>query len=228
MRNDDAGASLDDVAGDDDERCCFDDWVGSWEERLLTKEVAKPVTAALLEALTATGLQDRSVLDLGCGAGDLAVASVGRGAASARGYDLSTRAIAAARALAADRHVGDRTAFEVGDAAELDLPSADVVVLNRVFCCYPGVEALLERSLAATGSTYAFTIPRSRGLMGTFVRMQFIFENALYRLRPKRYAGFRVFVHDVDAIEARVRAAGFRRLRREPVRLTWELAVYGR
>jgi hypothetical protein len=37
-----------------------------------------------------------------------------------------------------------------------------------------------------------------------------------------------VFVHDIRAIDARVRAAGFRPLRREHRRFAWDLAVYAR
>ena len=216
------------MATDDGERCCFDDWVPGWQAQLRTKEVARRVSAALLEAVTETGLEGRSVLDLGCGVGDLSVASVGRGAASARGYDLSKAAIAAARALASERGVADRTAFEVGDAARTELPPADVVVLNRVFCCYPNVDALLLRSVAAARSVYAFTIPRSRGLAGVFGRISIAFGNAYYRLRAKKYGGFRAYVHDVDAIDARVRAAGFSPVRRSRIRFTWELAIYAR
>jgi magnesium-protoporphyrin O-methyltransferase len=141
---------------------------------------------------------------------------------------LSTASIEAARALAAERGVGDRTAFEVGDGARVELAPADVVVLNRVFCCYPDVRALLERSLAAAGSVYAFTIPRSRGLAGWFSRLQTRCSNAWYRLRSSKFGGFRVFVHDVGPIEERVRAAGFRPVRREHRRMTWDLAVYVR
>jgi hypothetical protein len=48
------------------------------------------------------------------------------------------------------------------------------------------------------------------------------------RRRPKAYGGFQAYVHDVGAVDARVRSAGFRRIRREHRRLVWELAVYAR
>ncbi len=213
---------------DEDEHCCFDDWVERWSEEARRRPTAAKVTVSLLDALERAGLRERSVLDLGCGIGDLAIETVRHGAASARGFDLSPKAIEEARRLAAERGVGDRTTFEVGDAAELDLPSADVVVLNRVFCCYPDVNALLERSLAAAGSVYGFTIPRSNGLVGAFGRTMVAVSNAWFRLRRTKYAGFRTFVHDVDRIDTRVRAAGFVPVRRETKRFVWDLAVYAR
>jgi len=213
---------------DGDERCCFDDWVDDWTKQARKNGVARSITASLLTGLEAAGLDRRTVLDLGCGIGDLAIEAVGRGATSARGYDLSVKAIDEARRLAEERGVDDRTRFEVGDAAATDLPMADIVVLNRVFCCYPDVQALLERSLAAAGSVYAFTIPRSKGIVGTWERARSAIWNVWYRMRPSRFGGFQTYVHDIDLIDARARAIGFVPVRRETRRVVWDLAVYAR
>jgi len=212
----------------DPERCCFDDWVDHWAARSRKKRTVAGVTATLLAALSEAGLDDRTVLDLGCGIGDLSIEAVRAGAASARGYDLSPKAVEAARALAEARGVGDLATFEIGDGARADLPSADVVVLNRVFCCYPDVENLLARSLAAAGSVYAFTIPRSTGLAGRIARVQTRLANRWYRMRSSKFGGFRVYVHDIGRIDARVRAEGFEPLRREHRRVAWDLAIYAR
>jgi len=210
------------------ERCCFDDWVDDWVQHARKKGVARELTGSLLDALDGVGLGGRTMLDLGCGIGDLAIGALDRGAASARGYDLSSKAISAARMLADERGVADRISFDVGDAATTDLPPADVVALNRVFCCYPDVRSLLDRSLAAAGSVYAFTIPSSNGLIGRFERIQAAIANVWYRLRRRTFGDFRVYIHDVDAIDERVRAEGFRLLRWERRRVVWHLAVYER
>jgi magnesium-protoporphyrin O-methyltransferase len=210
------------------ESCCFDDWVGHWEKQTRRRATVAGVTAPLLEALTEAGLAGRTVLDVGCGIGDLAIEAVGRGASSAVGFDLSREAVARAERLAVERGVADRTRFEVGDGSKVELPRADVVVLNRVYCCYPDIDGLLESTLEAAGSVYAFTTPPSSGLAGAIVRVQGSFANLWYRLRDRKFRGFRVFVHDVGRIDERVRAAGFRPLRTERRRLVWHLAVYAR
>jgi magnesium-protoporphyrin O-methyltransferase len=210
------------------ESCCFDDWVDNWASRARKKRVVAKVTAPLFAALVEAGLRDRTVLDLGCGIGDLSIEAVAAGAAGANGFDLSAKAIDAARDLARARGVADRTAFEVGDGSKVDLPSSDVVVLNRVFCCYPDVDGLLERSLAAARHVYAFTIPRSTGFAGAVARAQTRLANVWYRLRASKFGGFRVYVHDIRRIDARVRAAGFEPIRREHRRIAWDLAVYAR
>lgn len=210
------------------ERCCFDDWVDSWDRKALKNPTVSGVTEALVDALERAGLGDRTVLDVGCGIGDLAIEAVVRGASSARGYDLSAKAIDHARELASRRGVADRTTFEVGDGATFELPPADVVVLNRVVCCYPNADGLLERTLRAAGSVFAMTAPISDGVTGTMNRAVNRFWNGWYALRARKFGDFRTFVHDMDEIDRRVRSAGFRPSTREHRRLVWDLAVYAR
>jgi SAM-dependent methyltransferase len=214
----------------DDERgdCCFDDWVDHWSKRAKRKRTVAGITASMLAALDEAGVRDRSVLDVGCGIGDLAIETVRRGASRAFGFELSPKAVGEARRLAARRGVADRTSFEVGDGSKALLPNADIVVLNRVFCCYPDVDRLLERSLSAAGTVYAFTAPPSAGLTGAIMRWEIRFANFWYRMRDQKFHGFRVFIHDIDQIDARVRAAGFRPVRSERRRVVWHLGVYVR
>jgi magnesium-protoporphyrin O-methyltransferase len=210
------------------EPCCFDDWVDGWSRRAAKGRPVARVTERLLDALEQAGLAERTLLDLGCGIGDLAVEAVRRGAAGATGFDLSAKAVAAARRLASQRGVGDRTAFDVGDGAKVALPRADVVVLNRTFCCYPDVDGLLDRSLSAAGAVYAFTIPRSTGLAGAIARVQTRLGNWWYRMRASKFGDFRVFVHDIRRIDERVRARGFEPVQRGHSGIAWDLAVYAR
>lgn len=210
------------------ERCCFDDWVDHWDRQTRKSDTVAGVTAPLVDALEQAGLADRTLLDVGCGIGDLAIEAVVRGASSARGFDLSGKAIDRARELASRRGVDDRTRFEVGDGATFELPPADVVVLNRVVCCYPNADGLLERTLRAAGNVFAMTAPVSGGATGSFNRAVNRFWNAWYSLRKKKFGDFRTFVHDLDEIDDRVRRAGFRRVAHERRRVVWDLAVYAR
>lgn len=210
------------------ERCCFDDWVDHWDRKTRKSPTAAGVTAQLVDALEQAGLADRTVLDVGCGIGDLAVETVVRGASSATGFDLSPKAIDHARELAARRGVADRTTFDVGDGSTFELPPADVVVLNRVVCCYPDADGLLHRTLTAAGSVFAMTAPVSDGFTGTMNRMMTRCSNGWYAMRKKKFGDFRTFVHDLGAIEERVRAAGFRPVTGEHRRVVWNLAVYAR
>lgn len=213
-----------DGVGEHDERCCFGEWAAADARRARSGKRVRGISRDLVEALDRVGLKDRTVLDLGCGAGGVAIESVARGAARATGIDLSDVAVREARALSADSGTSDRTSFHIGDASVASLERHDVVLLNRVFCCYPSVDGLLDNSIPAAGSLYAFTVPPSSGWRGVVARALVLTENAWCRVRGSR---FRAFVHDVRRIEDALRSTGFRQAVSKR-RLAWDLRVYVR
>jgi SAM-dependent methyltransferase len=213
---------------DDIQPCCFDEWAASNAKRARTKETAAPITLALLAALRDTGIGGRSVLDVGCGTGDLALATLAHGASSATGFDLGNGAIASARALAEERGLAEQATFSVGDASQVALPGSDVVVLNRVLCCYPSVDALLANTLGVAGSVFAITVPVDRGPVGLYNRVLCRLGNRWYAFRDTKFRGFRAYIHRVDAIDERIVGAGFRQRVGQRRRLVWDLRVYER
>ena len=207
--------------------CCFDGWASHNAERARKQETAAPITRHLLAALEAQGLEDKTVLDLGCGSGDLALAALARGATSADGIDLGAGAIEEARSLAEERGLADRVTFAVGNGAVEPLPRHDVVALNRVLCCYPSVDQLLANSLGAASEVYAYTAPIHTGPIGVFNRISIAVGNVWYRLRDRKFQGFRAFVHNLDAVDRRIAEAGFRKAHGAHRRV-WQLAVFTR
>jgi SAM-dependent methyltransferase len=207
--------------------CCFDEWASHNAERARKRGTAAPITRHLLAALEAQGLEDKTVLDLGCGTGDLALAALARGAARADGIDLGAGAIEDARSLAEERGFADRATFSVGNGAVDPLARHDVVALNRVLCCYPSVDHLLANSLGAAGDVYAYTAPIHTGPIGLFNRISIGVGNAWYRLRDQKFQGFRAFVHDLDAVDRAIVAAGFRKAHGAHRRV-WQVAVFTR
>ena len=208
--------------------CCFDEWAVHSASRARKRGVGAPITGRLLGALQRQGLDHQTVLDVGCGTGDLALASLQRGADRASGIDLGGGAIEQARSLAAERGLADRASFTVGDGAVEPLGRHDVVALNRVLCCYPRVDQLLANSLAATGTVYAYTAPVHTGIMGRFNRVSVAISNRWFRLRKRKFRGFQAFVHDLDAVDRSIEEAGFRRVHLSHERFVWKLAVFSR
>jgi SAM-dependent methyltransferase len=181
-------------------------------------------TKALIDGLEATGFRGRSVLELGCGTGYLSTELVFRGAARVTGIDLSEKSVGLARQRAESAGAAERATFVVGDAATKQHEPHDVVVLDKVFCCYPDYSVLIDNSLPAARSVYAFSLPASNGIRGLVSRSVIGIENAWRRLRGDP---FRAYVHDMNRIDALVRAAGFRRV--GPSRkLLWAIFVFTR
>jgi predicted RNA methylase len=182
------------------------------------------VSRTLLDLVTEAGLTDRSVLELGSGTGQLSAALLRAGASRVTGVDLSPRSVEAARKRVAQEGLAERASFLTGDAAATDLPPHDVVVLDKVFCCYPDAERLLGSSMRAAQTVYAFVLPASDGFRGAIARVAVRFLNAGRALRRVK---FRVFVHDVPRIDEGLRAFGFLPLRTVR-RWLWHVAVYRR
>jgi SAM-dependent methyltransferase len=213
---------------DEPQNCCFDEWASANAKRARSRETVAGVSRALLSSLEETGLEGRTVLDVGCGAGDLLLATLARGAVAGTGIDLGPGGVENARVLAAERGFADRSTFVVGDGSIASLPGADVVVLNRVVCCYPDVDGLIRNTTAAAGTVYAYTAPVDRGLVGFFNRVQTVAWNRWYALRRRKYGRFRTFVHDLEDVDRRLERAGFVRTKARRVRVVWHVAVFAR
>ena len=165
-----------------------------------------------------------TVLELGCGSGALLVALLKRGASRARGFDLSPGMLAVAVKRAEKADVADRVAFSLGDGAKADVEPADWVVMDRVICCYPDMDALVTKATRAAKARICFTVPTSRGWRGLINRLGWPMENIpLLFGRP----GCRGFVHSLDRIEKHLRDAGFVQHDADHLGL-WHAAVWDR
>src|SRR5262245_29241544 len=90
-----------------------------------TKRPGVKLARLLEKELRAAGLESRTVLELGCGRGELAEELMAAGAARVTGMDLSPDNIAAARLNASEDGLSGRLEFHVGNAATADLAPHD-------------------------------------------------------------------------------------------------------
>lgn len=179
--------------------------------------------ARLLEKeLQRVGVQGRSVLEVGCGRGELSIELLQAGASRVTGMDLSPDNIEVARRISTEDGLSERVEFRVGNAAESDLTPHDVMVHHRVICCYPDPHGFLRNTIAAGRIVQAFSMPRSAGIMGIVVRVALFFENVGHRMKRR---GFRAYIHDEHLVDTTLREAGFR-LHGRSNRLGWFAAVY--
>ena len=182
------------------------------------------VTRRLLDALLDVGPAGHTVLEGGCGPGALLVELLTAGATAGTGIDLSAEAIEFARQRAEDAGVSDRATFVVGDAAAETRPAHDWVVLDKVICCYPHMERLLERTVGAARSLYAIALPVSYGWRGLLAKLALGAEAVVLALLRRPCPAY---VHDIRRIEARLRAAGFDSVRREDTGM-WHIELFAR
>lgn len=181
-----------------------------------------PTTRSLIEAITAEGVEDATLLDIGGGIGAIQLALLGAGVARAQSIDATEAYVEVAKAEADRLGYGDRTSMTPGDFVELapEIEVADVVTLDRVVCCDPDLAGLLGQSAAHARRMVGLVYPRDTW----WNRLAAGVLHALSWLRrdPSRW-----YVHPTRDIDALMRAAGFRRRDIERT-FVWQVALYVR
>jgi hypothetical protein len=157
-----------------------------------------------------------SVLEVGGGIGALQLELLEAGAARATNVELSAGYEDAAAELFGERDVDRR----VGDFVAEETEPHDVVVMHRVVCCYPNVDALVGKGAANARQRLLLTYPRERW----FIRVGLRAVNAFLLLRR---CGFRTYVHSVARIDAAADGHDLR-LERRVTHALWESAAYVR
>jgi len=179
-------------------------------------------TRELIDVVRREGVDGARLLDIGAGVGAVHVALLEAGAASAIDVDASRDYLAAARAEAERRGLGDRIEYRYGDVVELspDLPPADIVTLDSVVCCYRHLEALLAAATRSHPRLLGLTYPRDVWWMRAFMRLY----NLTHAIRrsPARYV-----IHRHAQVERWAADAGYTKLHEGGPRV-WRVIVYRR
>jgi SAM-dependent methyltransferase len=181
-----------------------------------------PTTSWLIEGLREGGVSGLTVLDIGAGVGAVHQALLASGASAAIDIDGSPAFVAAAREEAERQGTADRVQHQIGDFVELapEIEPADIVVLDRVICCYPDMRALVSLSVARARRRYGLVYPRD----SWWNRAGSTLLNGWSRLTRQR---IRAYVHPTAAVDEIVRAAGLRPILQR-TNLFWQVAVYER
>ncbi len=158
----------------------------------------------LLDGIQQAGIEAAELLEIGCGVGYLHQALLQAGARTATGVDLSDRMLVEARQLALKTGLGERTDYLQGDFVALvdTIPQADITIMDKVVCCYPEPERLLNAALDKTRRVLALTYPRDRLPVRLLVAIAAFFLKLFG-------SDFRPFVHDPAAIVHWITSRGF-------------------
>jgi magnesium-protoporphyrin O-methyltransferase len=91
-----------------------------------------------------------TLLDIGGGLGGIQHALLAGGVVQATYVDASSAYMKAAREEAIRREIDEQITFLHGDFVDLaeEIPSAEIVTLDRVVCCYDDMQALVRLSAA--------------------------------------------------------------------------------
>ncbi|WP_341359902.1 methyltransferase domain-containing protein [Georgenia sp. M64] len=161
------------------------------------------LSARVVQRCVDHGIEGASVLEIGGGVGSLHLELLRRGAATATNLELVGTYEDDAAELLAEAGLTGRVQRRLLDLATdpTAVEPADVVVLNRVVCCYPDLAGLLGAAAGRARRLVVLTYPRPNVL----TRAILVVENAVEALFGRTY---RAFAHPPEEILAVLRAQG--------------------
>ncbi len=200
-----------------------------FSENYVAKELARyrahgpnKTTRILINALKAENIQGSTLLDIGGGVGAIQHEMLSAGARSATAVEASAAYLTAAREETEHRGYAERVSYQHGNFVDLaeQIPSADIVTLDRVICCYHDMEKLVGLSVALARKLYALVYPRDVWWM----KIGLAIQNLFFQLQR---SPFRTYLHPTESVEALVNSGGFKR-RFYQQTLVWQVEIYAR
>jgi 16S rRNA G966 N2-methylase RsmD len=195
--------------GDCCDRDAYDETFGDRFARRIARRYRKRgldrTRRRVVDFLSARGIEEATVLEIGGGIGEVHVELLRRGASAATNLEISTSYEEQAAQLLEGSGFGDRVTRRFVDIASSpeEVERADVVVLHRVVCCYPDYERLLGTVAEHARRLVVFSYPPRNAVSRLFVTV----ANAGFRLLRREY---RSFVHPPAAMLAVLEERGLR------------------
>jgi magnesium-protoporphyrin O-methyltransferase len=192
------------------------------EAKLYRKRGLDPTSRRIVDYLKRQGVEGRTVLEIGGGIGAVQLELLKAGAASATSIELTPTYEEVAGRLVAEAGFSERVERRVMDFARSSekVAAADVVIMNRVVCCYADMPRLVGAAADHAKNLLVMTFPRhtwwTRAGLGA--------ANTMLWLTRRQ---FHVFVHRPADIIARSRDRGLRPVVDESGFL-WRLAALSR
>lgn len=174
----------------------------------------------MLQALEKrVGLSGRSTLEVGIGTGGFTIEMLRRGTTASIGVDALANQLRQAQRLAEEAGVADRLKLRQGDFTEIadEVAPADVVVLDRVVCCYPNWHSLLDEVTTHARTAIVMSYPRASWYNRIWIKSANLAMRALRR-------AFRLHLHSPADMRGLLQRKGFST---EVIgyRLPWELLI---
>lgn len=200
----------------------FSERAAESEARRYRKRGLDATSRRIVEYLETQGVEGRTVLEVGGGIGAIQVELLKAGAARATSIELTPTYEEVAAGILAESGLSDRVERRVMDFAQSpeQVEAADIVIMNRVVCCYPDMPRLAGAAADHARQTLVMTFPKDTW----WTRAGLGAANATLWLTRRE---FHIFVHRPADIIATTRAHGLRPVRDESGVL-WRLAALTR
>ena len=168
------------------------------------------------------GVEGKTLLEVGGGIRAVEIELLKAGVTRAVNVELTPTYETAAGELLVESGLGDRVERLVMDFAEagIEVQPADVVVMNRVICCYPDMPKLAGAAADRAKGVLVISFPNRRW----WTRLGLTVANFGFRVIRLQ---FRVFLHPPALILAAVEQRGFKTRLNQPG-LLWQVVALER
>ncbi|MEO8632698.1 MAG: methyltransferase domain-containing protein [Chloroflexota bacterium] len=179
-------------------------------------------TRRIVDLVRRTMSPGYSVLEVGGGVGEIQIELLKSGAARAVNVELATRYETVAAELLREQGLADRVERRLGDFVReaSAVAAADVVVMNRVVCCYPDAEALVGAAADHARRYLVMTFPVDRW----WIRWGLAATNVFLRIRGST---FQAHAHATRAVLSTAQRHGMRAVEHRRG-LIWQLIALER
>ncbi len=175
------------------------------EARRYRRKGLDSTSRRIVELVKEYGVQGRTVLEVGGGIGAIQIELLRAGADRAISIELTPTYEEVATDLLRESGLEARVERRVMDFTETngEAPTADIVIMNRVICCYPDMPKLAAAAADRTGEMLLLSYPRETWWM----RIGLWAGNLGLRLARRE---FQVFLHSPRMIRAASERHGLR------------------
>lgn len=203
-------------------RWIFSERSASREARLYRRRGLDATSRRIVDFLKARGVEGQTVLEVGGGIGAIQIELLKAGAARAVSVELTPTYEEVAKSLLDENGLAGRVDRRVMDFAQAasQIEPADIVIMNRVLCCYPDMPRLAGAAADHAARTLVVTFPRR----AWWTRAGLGIGNALLWVTRRE---FHIFVHRPTEIIATSEAHGLRPIINQTGFL-WTLAALSR
>ena len=176
----------------------------------------------IVELLKEQGVKGLTLLEIGGGIGAIQIELLKAGLDSVVSIELTPTYEASATELLLEAGLEDRVDRKVMDFVDsgAEVAAADIVVMNRVICCYPDLPRLAGQAAGHAKGLLIMSFPKERWWTRAVVWMA-NFGMAVTRRE------FRIFLHPVSQIVAVTEAHGLKHSVNEPG-LFWQISAMHR
>ncbi|OLB91991.1 MAG: methyltransferase domain-containing protein [Chloroflexi bacterium] len=176
----------------------------------------------IVDFLKEQGVEGRTVLEVGGGIGAIQIELLKAGASRAVSVELTPTYEDVAADLLRENGLADRVERTVMDFAETAgrVSSADIVILNRVICCYPDMPRLTGAAADHARQLLVMSFPRRTW----WLRMGLGMGNAILLLLRRE---FHIFLHPPTKIISTSRQHGLEQVLDEQG-VMWTIAALKR